>query len=101
MKKVKTNLGKRLHMYKDLEDANRQFNHDVAVMGKQLEKYVYQFDPKNPYDQEVLTVILANTMAWLQVHADLDSFDLEPAFKRNYEMALSNYRKLYAQKQKH
>lgn len=98
MKKVVTNLGKRLHMYKDLKDANRQLNHDVVVLGEQLDDFVYQFDPKNPYDQEVLAVILTNILAWIQIHADLDSFDMEPIFKEKYKFALKNYRELYAKK---
>ena len=97
MSKKQTNLGKSVHMYSSLEEMDKQFSHDVNVMGEELNDFVYQFDPRNPYDQEVLATILTNIMAWLQIHADLECFDLAPGFKEKYEIALENYRQLYAE----
>ena len=34
MKQKKTNLAKRIHMYRSLKDMEKQFANDVATMGK-------------------------------------------------------------------
>ena len=94
MKKVKTNLRKSVHMFSSMEEIKKQYAHDVKVMGEQLNDYVYQFDPRNPYDQEVLSAILTNILAWIQVHADWENFNMTPVFKKKYETALKKYREL-------
>ena len=38
MKKNKTNLGKRIHMYNSLQDMEKQFANDVATMGQEFTK---------------------------------------------------------------
>ena len=93
MKQKKTNLAKRVHMYRSLQDMEKQFVHDVATMGKEFTKIVEEnFDPTIPWDQSVMIVILTNMLAYFEVNAELDGMNLESAMKETYEQYLVDYR---------
>ena len=93
MKKQKTNLGKRVHVYGSLEEMEKQFASDVATMGQELTAIVdEQFDLKNPWDQTVLAAILTNMLAFVQVHAELDGASLEAGMRECYSQNLTDYR---------
>ena len=101
MKKNKTNLGKRIHMYNSLQDMEHQFALDVATMGQEFEKLVMEnFDPRNPWDQSVLMAILTNTLAYIEVYAEHDGVNMEAAMKETYELSLEDYRKQYDENMK-
>ena len=93
MKKNKTNLGKRIHMYNSLQDMEKQFANDVATMGQEFTKIAEEnFDPKNPWDQAVMIAILTNMLAYVEVNAELDGANMETAMKDFYETNLEDYR---------
>ena len=93
MKKQKTNLAKRVHMYRSLQDMEKQFAHDVATMGQEFTKIAEQnFDPTNPWDQTVMVAILTNMLAYVEVQAEIDGCNMEHAMKDLYEMNLEDYR---------
>ena len=93
MKQEKTNLAKRMHMYRSLEDMEKQFAKDVVTMGKvftdMIEKH---FDTTNPWDQNVLIAIMTNVLAYVEVQGELDGVNMERAMKVFYEMNLVDYR---------
>ena len=93
MKQKKTNLAKRIHMYRSLEDMEKQFAKDVATMGKvftdMIEKH---FDTTNPWDQSVLAAIMTNVLAYVEVQAEQDGVNMERAMKDFYELNLVDYR---------
>ena len=93
MKQKKTNLAKRVHMYRSLQDMEKQFAHDVATMGQEFTKIAEQnFDPTNPWDQTVMVAILTNMLAYVEVNAELDGVNMETAMKDFYEINLEDYR---------
>ena len=93
MKKKKTNLGKRIHMYNSLQDMEKQFANDVATMGQEFTKIAEEnFDPRNPWDQAVMIAILTNMLAYVEVNAELDGANMERAMKDLYETNLEDYR---------
>ena len=93
MKQKKTNLAKRVHMYRSLQDMEKQFAHDVTTMGQEFTKIAEEnFDPKNPWDQTVMIAILTNMLAYVEVNAELDGANLERAMKDFYETNLEDYR---------
>ena len=93
MKKKKTNLGKRIHMYNSLQDMEKQFANDVATMGQEFTKIAEEnFDPKNPWDQAVMIAILTNMLAYVEVNAELVGANMERAMKDLYETNLEDYR---------
>ena len=93
MKQKKTNLAKRVHMYRSLQDMEKQFAHDVATMGQEFTKIAEQnFDPTNPWDQTVMVAILTNMLAYVEVNAELDGVNMETAMKDLYEINLEDYR---------
>ena len=66
MKQEKTNLAKRMHMYRSLEDMEKQFAKDVATMGKMFTEMIEKhFDTTNPWDQNVLIAIMTNVLAYV------------------------------------
>ena len=96
MKKKKTNLGKRIHMYNSLQDMEKQFANDVATMGQEFTKIAEEnFDPRNPWDQAVMVAILTNMLAYVEVYAELDGVNLENDMKETYKMNLEKYRQQY------
>lgn len=92
--KKTTNLAKRIHMYNSLEDMEKQFAHDVAILGKEFtaiaEKNV---DLLNPWDQTVMVAILTNMLACVEVQAEMDDVNMEKVMKDFYEIHLKDYRK--------
>ena len=44
MSKKQTNLGQRVHVYGSLEEAEKQFSHDVMVLGEELDDLLQDFD---------------------------------------------------------
>ena len=100
MKKNKTNLGMRVHVYNSLQDMEIQFANDVATMGKKftelLEAY---FDPANPWDQSVMVAIMTNILAYVEVLAESSGDNLEKLMKELYEDNLKEYRKQLVKKQ--
>ena len=93
MKKNKTNLGKRIHMYNSLQDMEKQFANDVAIMGQEFTKIAEaNFDPVNPWDQTVMVAILTNMLAYVEVQAEIDGCKMEHTMKALYEMNLESYR---------
>ena len=86
-------MAKRMHMYRSLEDMEKQFAKDVATMGKvftdMIEKH---FDTTNPWDQNVLIAIMTNVLAYVEVQGELDGVNMERAMKVFYEMNLVDYR---------
>ena len=90
----KTNLGKRVHVYRSLKDMEIQFANDVATMGKKftelLEAY---FDPANPWDQSVMVAIMTNILAYVEIRAELDGDNIEKMMKDFYKDYLKEYRK--------
>ena len=101
MKKKKTNLGKRIHMYNSLQDMEKQFANDVATMGQEFTKIAEEnFDPRNPWDQAVMVAILTNMLAYVEVYAELDGVNLENDMKETYKMYLEKYRQQYDENMK-
>ncbi len=101
MKKKKTNLGKRIHMYNSLQDMEKQFANDVATMGQEFTKIAEEnFDPRNPWDQAVMVAILTNMLAYVEVYAEIDGCNMESAFKESYNDALKAYRQQLEEKRK-
>ena len=93
MKQKKTNLAKRIHMYRSLEDMEKQFAKDVATMGKAFTDMIEKhFDTTNPWDQSVLAAIMTNVLAYVEVQGELDGVNMERAMKEFYEMNLVDYR---------
>ena len=93
MKQKKTNLAKRIHMYRSLEDMEKQFANDVATMGKMFTDMIEEhFDTTNPWDQNVLMAIMTNVLAYVEVQGELDGVIMERAMKEFYEMNLVDYR---------
>ena len=93
MKQKKTNLAKRIHMYRSLEDMEKQFAKDVATMGKMFTDMIEaHFDATNPWDQTVLIAIMTNVLAYVEVQGELDGVIMERAMKEFYEMNLVDYR---------
>lgn len=93
MKQKKTNLAKRIHMYRSLEDMEKQFANDVATMGKMFTDMIEEhFDTTNPWDQNVLMAIMTNVLAYVEVQGELDGVKMERAMKEFYEMNLVDYR---------
>ena len=93
MKQKKTNLAKRVHMYRSLQDMEKQFANDVATMGQEFTKIAEEnFDPRNPWDQAVMIAILTNMLAYVEVNAVLDGANMERAMKDLYETNLEDYR---------
>ena len=94
MKQKKTNLAKRVHMYRSLEDMEKQFVKDVATMGKVFTDMIEEhFDTSNPWDQSVLSAIMTNVLAYIEVQAELDGVNMEHAMKDFYQVNLEDYRK--------
>lgn len=94
MKKKKTNLGKRVHVYSSLQEMETQFAKDVETLGKEFTGIVEEnFDMRNPWDQSVMVAILTNMLAFVEVQAELDGDSLEKSMKEVYEMNLEDYRK--------
>ena len=101
MKKKKTNLGKRIHMYNSPQDMENQFQNDVKAMGGEFEKLIMDnFDMSNPWDQSVLASILTNSLAYVEVYAEIDDCNMESAFKESYNDALKAYRQQLEEKRK-
>jgi len=93
MKQKKTNLAKRIHMYRSLEDMEKQFAKDVATMGKAFTDMIEKhFDTTNPWDQSVLAAIMTNVLAYVEVQAEQDGVNMERAMKDFYELNLVDYR---------
>ena len=93
MKHKKTNLAKRIHMYRSLEDMEKQFAKDVATMGKAFTDMIEKhFDTTNPWDQSVLAAIMTNVLAYVEVQAEQDGVNMERAMKDFYELNLVDYR---------
>lgn len=93
MKKTKTNLSKRIHMYNSLQDMEKQFAHDVATMGHKFVALAdNHFDMANPWDQTVMMAILTNMLAFVEVQAEIDGCNMEKSMKGFYEMNLASYR---------
>ena len=93
MKQKKTNLAKRIHMYRSLEDMEKQFAKDVATMGKAFTDMIEKhFDTTNPWDQSVLAAIMTNVLAYVDVQAEQDGVNMERAMKDFYELNLVDYR---------
>ena len=93
MKKKKSNLAKHIHMYRSLEDMEKQFAKDVATMGKAFTDMIEKhFDTTNPWDQSVLAAIMTNVLAYVEVQAEQDGVNMERAMKEFYEMNLVDYR---------
>ena len=92
-RKTKTNLAKCVHMYKSLEEIEKQFAKDVETIGLKFTKLVEgNFDPMNPWDQSVLVAILTNLLAFVEVYAEMDDASMEEAMKGFYEEHLEMYR---------
>lgn len=93
MKQKKTNLAKRIHMYRSLEDMEKQFAKDVATMGKAFTDMIEKhFDTTSPWDQSVLAAIMTNVLAYVEVQAEQDGVNMERAMKDFYELNLVDYR---------
>ena len=93
MKQKKTNLAKRIHMYRSLEDMEKQFAKDVSTMGKAFTDMIEKhFDTTNPWDQSVLAAIMTNVLAYVEVQAEQDGVNMERAMKDFYELNLVDYR---------
>ena len=93
MKQKKTNLAKRIHMYRSLEDMEKQFAKDVATMGKMFTEMIEKhFDATNPWDQTVLIAIMTNVLAYVEVQGELDGVNMEQNMKNFYQMNLEDYR---------
>ena len=93
MKQKKTNLAKRIHMYRSLEDMEKLFAKDVATMGKAFTDMIEKhFDTTNPWDQSVLAAIMTNVLAYVEVQAEQDGVNMERAMKDFYELNLVDYR---------
>ena len=101
MKQKKTNLAKRVHMYRSLQDMEKQFANDVATMGQEFTKIAEEnFDPRSPWDQAVMVAILTNMLAYVEVYAELDGVNLENDMKETYKMNLEKYRQQYDENMK-
>ena len=99
MKQNKTNLGKRVHVYRSLEDMEKQFGHDVKTAAKPFVDLVEKtFDMKNPYDQVVLEAILTNLLAYVEVYAEMDNVNMVESMRTDFENSLTMYRKEAKQK---
>ena len=101
MSKNKTNLGKRVHEYKNVDDMAKQFGHDVGMIGSLFAKMVDDlFDLTNPWDQSVLGAILTNMLAYLEVNAEIDGCNMEKPMKTSYELCREDYRKQVIENEK-
>ncbi len=93
MQKKKTNLGKRVHMYESLQEMEKQFVEDVAVIGTEFEAIINaNFDMRNPWAQSVLASVAANILAYVEVYAEMDDVNMEKSIKEFYRMSLEDYR---------
>ena len=96
MKKKKTNLGKRIHMYNSLQDMEKQFANDVHTLGEEIAAVANKLDVRNPWDQSVLVAIMTNVLACVTVNAMFDGVNLEKAIRDNYNHAVEEYKKIAA-----
>ena len=93
MKQKKTNLAKRIHMYRSQKDMEKQFANDVATMGKMFTDMIEEhFDATNPWDQTVLIAIMTNVLAYVEVQGELDGVNMEQNMKNFYQTHLVDYR---------
>ena len=96
----KTNLGKRVQVYRSFKDVAIQFASDVETMGKKFSNLIVAyFDPANPWDQSVMVAIMTNILAFAEVWAELGGDNLEKLMKELYEDNLKEYRKQLVKKQ--
>ena len=92
MSKKKTNLGKCVHVYSNLQEMEEQFASDVAEMGGKFTALAEShFDLLNPWDQTVLVAILTNMLACVEVQAELDGVNMEKSMKDFYKMTKKDY----------
>ena len=96
MKKNKTNLGKRIHMYNSLQDMEKQFANDVHTLGEEIAAVANKLDVRNPWDQSVLVAVMTNVLACVTVNAMFDGVNLEQAIRDNYNHAVEEYKKIAA-----
>ena len=96
MKKNKTNLGKRIHMYNSLQDMEKQFANDVQTLGEEIAAEANKLDIRNPWDQSVLVAVMTNVLACVTVNAMFDGVNLEQAIRDNYNHAVEEYKKIAA-----
>ena len=95
------NLGKMVHFYESLDDAIKQYQNDVAKMGELFADVLYEhFDITNAYDQTVLSGILTNLLAYVEVYAEMDGVNMQKAMREDFENNLNGYRKLAKENEK-
>ena len=96
MKKNKTNLAKRVHMYRNPQDMMKQFANDVKTFGEEVAAVANKLDVRNPWDQSVLVAVMTNVLACVTVNAMFDGVNLEQAIRDNYNNAVVEYKKIAA-----
>ncbi len=67
MSKKKTNLGKAIHGFKNMDEIYDSVWKDASSFEKEVNAILDQFDPYNPYDVAVLETLLAQIMSSLSV----------------------------------
>ena len=94
MKKRESQLGTLVQHCKDMQDFLEQMESDASIVGKKVEKLLKAFDLRNPYDREVMMIMIMNVAAAITSSVEEYNEGIENWMKHLYQYHLDCYREL-------
>ena len=92
MKKRESKLGTSVLLCKDMQDFLAQMESDASIVGKKVEKLLEAFDLRNPYDREVMMLMIMNVAAAITSSVEEYNEGVEEWMKHLYQYLLDCYR---------
>ena len=92
MKKRKSQLGQLVQTCTSLEDFVAQLESDASIVGKKVGKLLEAFDLRNPYDREVMMMMVMNVAAAVTSAVEEYNEGIEDWMEHLYHFHLDCYR---------
>lgn len=92
MKKRESQLGKLVQTCTSLEDFMEQMESDASIVGKEVGKLMEAFDLRNPYDREVMMMMITNVAAAVTSAVEEYNDGIEDWMKNLFRFHLECYR---------
>ena len=92
MKKFESQLGHLTIFSESMEDLIQNVEYDAVLLTKDINPVLERCNPRNPYDCEVLTMLVARIAAMVVSNIEKDDYHPEKSVREMFGLFLENFR---------
>ena len=93
MKKFESQLGQIVLYSENIDDLIQNMEYDAVLLAKDIIPVLGKCNPKNPYDCDVLMILVSRIAAMVVTNVEGDDYDAEKRVRASFEYYLDCFRK--------